>query len=253
MSSLLDRLRVHGLADEVAAIAARHGVPVIEAVDGDGPAVAEVWTAIRAKGWSAANITRVFGLAEPGPKPKEVRHAPRRAETAAPSEATAGDSIPEMDPGRGQRARRAPPLPTTPPTLGLSPAHAEEVEDEEVEADDDPPVRAWRGAPPAKPRVPSTAPVLHLPIVQTTQLSSPAELFRCLPYQATIAASTCIARQAAHGTRGDRAYFKKSAPTRWSNGKGAVRDFGKCRNCEMGRGVVSRLRNVQLPLAGGAA
>lgn len=108
----------------------------------------------------------------------------------------------------------------------------DETEDEEPEEPAPARAPAWRPAQAVRPREPGAVPVVRLRVVRVTEIASGTDMFRCLPYAAVLSASTCAERQAAHGTQ------------RASNhgARGSYRDFGKCRNCELGRGVASRLR-----------
>lgn len=69
--------------------------------------------------------------------------------------------------------------------------------------------------------------LMPLPIYSIT---SPADLFRCVPYSATITARTCTERQEQHG---------KAIPVGY--GARSARDYGRCANCALGRDVAGRV------------
>lgn len=227
----LAALHTHGMLEVAQAIAEQHGTTVEELLAG-GAGARELAAALRGEGWSARNIERVFGLAErrvdDNPEQQEDDDAPRRGRrTPAPPAVAAGETTTtKVRPAGGQGARPAP-HPVDQPRDRL--------------ADVEP--RRDAGSNPARGTEPM--PAVHLPVLPVTELSSPADWFRCVPFAATITAGTCIARQhAADPARRDGLPVGRAMVAGAAN-----RAFGRCRNCELGRGVASRLKGVLMPLA----
>lgn len=104
---------------------------------------------------------------------------------------------------------------------------------------------------------------LRLVPVPVTELTSRPQPFRCVPYSATISAATCLERQRRHGRR-----YIKAAPTGCIEGESQTNrtdcsyerygylDFGRCRDCQLGRQVQQVLaeasRGTAVPVSGPA-
>jgi len=64
-SALQARLRAHRVLDLVEDLAAHHGVDAGDALHGAGEPTRAIFVDLRGRGWSAANLERVFGLRDP--------------------------------------------------------------------------------------------------------------------------------------------------------------------------------------------
>ena len=104
------------------------------------------------------------------------------------------------------------------------------------------------GSPPIAHRdiKPENTQPVRLVVVPVDRLTSPDERFRCEPYSAVIRAAVCLTRQHQHGHQ--IALSGKNAGKVVRHGasgrRPAVRsaDHGICRDCEIGRRVVSQLQ-----------
>jgi len=75
-------------------------------------------------------------------------------------------------------------------------------------------------------------PPVVLPAIAASEVTSPSDFFRCVPYGVKLLASACLARQK---KAGGASFGTSSAGTRYS------KDYlEKCRNCVHGKGIAER-------------
>lgn len=81
--------------------------------------------------------------------------------------------------------------------------------------------------------------------VPVEQIASPESRFRCVPYASVIAARDCVKRQAvASGSLSPEERTSTGGARSWVTGGGGGflrAQFGRCRDCELGRAVQRRL------------
>lgn len=241
MSPLRARLKTHGLLEEAETIARAHGVELVELVVMPGPGRCELWNWIRAQGWSSRNIERVFGIPEPAMpvgRAEEVTHAPRRRKPAAVQTA-AGDHV-QTNGARTSTAALETKSTVTPPTAPpVSRARGR------VLTSTSSPAAVWKPAPPVT-REPGAAPV-RLLVLPVEQLTAADQRFRCVPYAATITASTCTDRQrlARDGLPNRRT--SRGGDADWSCGRSASwvsKTFIHCKACPLGAEVAAAIGEV---------
>jgi hypothetical protein len=100
------------------------------------------------------------------------------------------------------------------------------------------PILAPELGPPIVLRAPALPASAHLEALPLEQLTSAAQLFRCLPLSSTITASTCLDRQ---GAAGDTSKAISSAGV--AARQKAAR-FAYCKSCSLGRAVAAQIRRA---------
>ncbi len=94
----------------------------------------------------------------------------------------------------------------------------------------------------------SAQPIISLPVLPE-EVRSPDDRFRCVPYSAVFAARVCVQRQeSAKGARKQESPGEGHVGGGWKPGR-LMGDYAKCRGCEVGAGIATRVGKVAAPPA----